>query len=75
MKQFVFNALILWSTTLVPCLLPIMINDFLEAGTMRVRAEESPDRWFGLTYRGDMLDVREELKRLCDTGFYPAQLF
>ena len=25
MKQFVFNALILWSTTLVPCLLPIMI--------------------------------------------------
>lgn len=57
------------------CLLPIMINDFLEAGTMRVRAEESPDRWFGLTYREDMLDVREELKRLCDTGFYPAQLF
>ena len=57
------------------CLLPIMVNDFLAAGTLSVAAEESPDRWFGLTYREDMAEVAEELKRLCETGFYPKNLF
>ena len=45
------------------------------AGTLSVAAEESPDRWFGLTYREDMAEVAEELKRLCETGFYPKNLF
>ncbi len=57
------------------CLLPIMVNDFLAAGMLSVAAEESPDRWFGLTYREDMAEVAEELKRLCKTGFYPKNLF
>lgn len=57
------------------CLLPIMVNDFLAAGRIRVAAEESPDRWFGLTYREDMKDVEEELGRLLQNGFYPENLF
>lgn len=61
--------------TKAECLLPIMVNDFLAAGSLRVLAEESPDRWFGLTYREDMQEVKEELARLCETGFYPANLF
>ena len=57
------------------CLLPIMVNDFLTDGSLSVTAQESPDRWFGLTYREDMADVAEELKRLSKTGFYPETLF
>lgn len=57
------------------CLLPIMVNDFLSAGTLSVAAEESPDRWFGLTYREDMQDVSQELKRFAVSGFYPKDLF
>lgn len=57
------------------CLLPIMVNDFLKDGSLSVAAQESPDRWFGLTYREDMADVAEELKRLLQTGFYPETLF
>lgn len=57
------------------CLLPIMINDFLANGSLRVAAEQSPDRWFGLTYREDMADVTKELARLQADGTYPASLF
>lgn len=57
------------------CLLPIMVNDMLAAGELSVMAQESPDRWFGLTYREDAEDVRAELARLCESGFYPATLF
>ncbi len=57
------------------CLLPVMVNDFLAAGGLRVAAEESPDRWFGLTYREDMADVEAELARLTANGFYPKTLF
>lgn len=57
------------------CLLPIMVNDLLSAGALCVAAEESPDRWFGLTYREDMDAVRAELARLHASGIYPDTLF
>lgn len=56
------------------CLLPIMVNDFLSAGAIRVAAEESSDRWFGLTYREDMETVRAALAHLHATGAYPHTL-
>ncbi len=57
------------------CLLPVMINDFLAGDNFTVKAEESHDRWFGLTYREDMGDVAKELNALCENGFYPSDLF
>lgn len=57
------------------CLLPVMVNDFLSGGKLRVRSEESPDRWFGLTYREDMAEVAAELRKLQNNGYYPQELF
>ena len=56
------------------CLLPIMVNDLLHAGKLTVRAESSPDRWFGITYQADRETVMEELARLHRQGAYPAGL-
>ena len=56
------------------CLLPIMVNDLLHAGKLTVRAESSPDRWFGLTYQADREAVMEELARLHREGVYPKGL-
>ena len=56
------------------CLLPIMVNDLLHAGKLTVRAESSPDRWFGITYQADRETVMEELARLHKEGAYPAGL-
>ena len=57
------------------CLLPIMVNDFLNAKKVTVRARFSPDRWFGITYREDRETVAEELAKLHKRGAYPEKLF
>ena len=56
------------------CLLPIMVDDLLKAGKLQVRAEASPDRWFGLTYQEDRAAVVEELAKLHRSGAYPPVL-
>ncbi len=56
------------------CLLPIMVNDLLQSGELCVRAQNSPDRWFGITYQEDRETVMEELARLHREGAYPAGL-
>lgn len=57
------------------CLLPIMVNDFLEEGKLTVGAESSFDRWFGITFPADKDSVSEELNRLHREGAYPERLF
>ena len=56
------------------CLLPILVNDLLHAGKLTVKAEASPDRWFGITYQADRESVMEELARLHAAGAYPEPL-
>ncbi len=57
------------------CLLPIMVNDFLGAQKISVRAKSSPDRWFGITYQADRETVMAELALLHKKGIYPEELF
>ena len=56
------------------CLLPVMVNDFLEAQTITVRAKASGDRWFGITYQADRETVMAELALLHEQGVYPETL-
>ena len=56
------------------CLLPVMVNDFLERGMIRVSARASHDRWFGITYQADRETVMEELALLHQKGIYPEKL-
>ena len=56
------------------CLLPVMVDDLLKEGRLRVRAIASPDRWFGLTYQEDRASVVKELATLHAKGAYPAAL-
>lgn len=56
------------------CLLPVMVNDLLAEGRLKVRAVNSPDRWFGITYREDRETVMNELEQLHRAGEYPAVL-
>ncbi len=57
------------------CLLPIMVNDFLERGVLTVKAEPSSDCWFGLTYREDVAVTQNALLALHRKGFYPDRMF
>ncbi len=61
--------------TKAECLLPIMVNDFLADGRITVRAKESNDCWFGLTYREDIALTQAALQALHKKGMYPDHLF
>lgn len=56
------------------CLLPVMVGDMIEAGTLHVEVLTSDSRWFGMTYQEDRALVSEELQKLHDAGVYPPAL-
>ncbi len=55
--------------------LPSAVNDLVKEGKARVRIMESPDPWFGITYREDKPFVVESIRKLVREGIYPEQLF
>ncbi len=56
-------------------LLPTVINGLVRAGRARVKVIETPDRWFGVTYREDKQTVVDSLRALIAEGVYPEKLF
>ena len=54
--------------------LPSVVDDQLRAGNATARVYTTPDKWFGVTYREDKAYVAGELKKLHDSGAYPAAL-
>lgn len=54
--------------------LPVMIDNEIRAGRLRVSVLHSGDVWFGMTYRQDRAAVREDLWTLHKRGYYPACL-
>ena len=56
------------------CLLPDMVDRYLQAGKLRVSVLSSAGRWFGMTHREDRDAVAGELRRLHEQGEYPESL-
>ena len=56
-------------------LLPIYIDELLQAGKVSVKVLDSSDRWFGVTYKEDKDYVIESFGKLIDAGVYQGELF
>lgn len=56
-------------------LLPIYIDELLQAGKVSVKVLDSSDRWFGVTYKEDKDYVIESFSKLIDAGVYQEELF
>ena len=56
------------------CLLPNMVGEMLEKGTLSVSVLRSDSRWFGMTYQEDRALVSAELEKLHQNGTYPKKL-
>lgn len=56
------------------CLLPVMVDDLMKAGKLRVSVLKSVDKWFGMTYREDRPIVSAALAELHRQGVYPESL-
>jgi UTP-glucose-1-phosphate uridylyltransferase len=56
-------------------LLPIYIGQLLREGRVSVKALETADKWFGVTYKEDKPLVVESFQRLIQQGVYGEELF
>ena len=45
-------------------LLPTIIGEMLENGLIEVKVLESSDKWFGVTYKEDKIEVMEAIRKL-----------
>lgn len=56
-------------------LLPIYIDELLQAGKVSVKVLDSNDKWFGITYQEDKDYVVESFAKLIHEGVYRERLF
>jgi choline kinase len=55
--------------------LPFVVDNLIKARKARVKVIETPESWFGVTYKEDRPHVREMINNLIETEKYPGQLF
>ena len=56
-------------------LLPIYIDELLQAGKVSVKVLDTNDKWFGVTYKEDKDYVVKSFARLIEDGVYQKNLF
>ena len=54
--------------------IPAAVNDLVRANRARVKVLQTPDSWFGVTYREDRPHVVEGIRKLIARGDYPEKL-
>jgi NDP-sugar pyrophosphorylase family protein len=55
--------------------IPLVVNDLIKTGRVRVKVLPCRQKWFGVTYKDDKPMVVAELKSLVDAGLYPSPLW
>ena len=55
--------------------IPALVKELMDEGLATVRVLDTPDPWFGLTYREDREAVAARLRGLVDRGDYPPRLW
>jgi hypothetical protein len=55
--------------------IPYVVNRLLENGYAKCRVLETPDSWFGVTYKEDRECVSKTILELVSNGIYPSPLF
>jgi len=56
-------------------LLPTVIGELIKEDKARVKVLPTEEKWFGVTYREDILKVKEAIRALIDKGIYPEKLW
>lgn len=55
--------------------IPLVVDEMMASGSIKVKILESTAKWMGVTYREDKPVVIEKVQALIDAGAYPASLF
>ena len=57
------------------CLLPVMMDDLIQAGKMRTQVLTTTSKWFGITYQEDRPAVQDAFAQMYRDGLYPDELW
>lgn len=77
MEQYFYNFLktLDGQSLKAESLLPIMVNDMLLDGSLKVASQTSDDKWFGMTYKEDRDMVMADIAKLVERDVYPVDLW
>lgn len=56
-------------------LIPVFIGQLLEQGNMNVKVLRTNDTWYGMTYKEDVITVKEKFNEMLENNFYSEELF
>ncbi|MCQ2416644.1 MAG: nucleotidyltransferase [Oscillospiraceae bacterium] len=56
-------------------LLPVLIGEMLQCGEASVQLLETRDKWFGVTYKEDTDQVRQNIRQMIADGIYKETLY
>lgn len=56
-------------------LIPVFIGQLLEQGKMNVKVLRTDDTWYGMTYKEDVITVKERFNEMLENDFYFEELF
>ena len=56
-------------------LIPVFIGQLLEQGKMNVKVLRTNDTWYGMTYKEDVITVKEKFNEMLENDFYSEELF
>ncbi|MCB0688557.1 MAG: NTP transferase domain-containing protein [Saprospiraceae bacterium] len=55
--------------------IPIIIDDLIKSGKVKVKVLHSNDQWYGVTYKEDAEMVKEAFQEFANVGKYPSPLW
>lgn len=55
--------------------IPTVVNNLIHSGGARMKVLNTPEKWFGVTYRDDKVIAVKKLEELVEAGVYPANLW
>ena len=55
--------------------IPTVVNELIETGQEKVQVVQSPENWFGVTYKDDKPFVQKKIAELVQQSSYPKSLF
>ncbi len=56
-------------------MIPPLVNRMIDEGRAKVVVHSTDQDWFGMTYREDRAEARNEIRQRIDAGQYPEQLW
>jgi len=56
-------------------LIPIFIGELLNQRKITVKVLRTNDTWYGMTYKEDVIAVKDSFKKMLEEGLYKEDLF